>query len=356
VDIRQATGDPGEQIQNSFLFGHHANPELALHDAELQRVSWIAVAMLATMAVAFVVSWRRRTLPGARNWWLPLALIPAGVLVLLLPVSLLVWNVLPKMQFLQFPWRWLVVLEAPLGIFVAAAVERQGQRYKGTEGQEGPGSGSSRAWIVPAMFGVLFAGLTVFAGRMFFEECDPYDAIPGMLQDYRAGDGFQGTDEYAPVDADDLMTSENLPAACLVADPAAVLGKSTADNPQPSWAADQKSCLSVLPNVEAADAMRWSARGSLPQSGFLVLRLRRYPSWDLKVNGHRVADTGHRADGLMVVPVGSGLVNVRADWQTTPDARWGGWISLAALALLVALGLVTGLGAPPRRRSQPRIE
>jgi hypothetical protein len=152
------------------------------------------------------------------------------------------------------------------------------------------------------------------------------------------------------------MMAENLPAACLVADPAAVLGKTTADNPQPSWAADQKSCLSVLPNVEAADAMHWSARGSLPQAGYLVLRQRRYPAWDLKVNGQRVADTGHRADGLMVVPVGPGPVDVRADWQTTADARRGGWISLAALVLLVALGLVTGRGAQARRRSQPQLK
>jgi hypothetical protein len=354
VDIRQVTGDPGEQIQNSFLFGHHADPDLAAHDLELQRVSWIAVAMLAAMTVALLVAWRRRTLPGARHWWVPLAVIPAGVLFLLLPLSLPVWTLLPKMLFLQFPWRWLVVLEAPLGIFVAAAGVRRGQEGQG--GQGGHGGAVRLPWVVPVWWAVVFAGLTVVAGRTFFEDCDQYDAIPGMLQDYRDGDGFQGTDEYAPVDADDSMMAENLPAACLVADPAAVLGKTTADNPQPSWAEDQKSCLAVLPDVEAADAMRWSARGSLPQAGYLVLRLRRYPAWDLKVNGHQVADMGHRADGLMVVPVGSGPVDVRADWQTTPDARRGGRISLAALALLVVLGLVTGLGALPRRRSQPRIE
>ncbi len=339
VDIRQATGDPGEQIQNSFLFGHHADPELAMHDAELHRVSWIAVAMLAALAAAIVVSWRRGKLPGARSWWVPLALIPAGVLFLLLPMSMPVWNLLPKMLFLQFPWRWLAVLEAPLGIFVAAAAERQ------ATGNREQGTGIRARWMAPAICGAVFLGLTVFAGRMFFEVCDEYDAVPGMLQDFRAGDGFQGTDEYAPVGADDSMMAENLPAACLVSDAAAVLGKTTADNPQPSWAADQKSCLEVLPDVEAADAKHWSAQGTLPQTGSLVLRLRRYPAWDVKVNGHSVTDFGNREDGLMVVPVQSGPVDVRADWRATPDMRWGCWISLAALALVTGLGAMTRWGS-----------
>jgi 6-pyruvoyl-tetrahydropterin synthase related domain len=342
VDIRQATGDPGEQIQNSFLFGHHADPELAMHDVELHRVSWVAVAMLAELALAIVVSWRRGKLPGGRSWWVPLALIPAGVLLLLLPISMPLWNLLPKMLFLQFPWRWLVVLEAPLGIFVAAAAQRQGTRnQRQATGNREQATGIGVRWMAPAAWGAVFVGLTVFAGRIFFEACDEYDAVPGMLQDFRAGDGFQGTDEYAPAGADNSMMAENLPAACLVSDAAAVLGKTTVDNPQPSWAADQKSCLGVLPDVEAADAKHWSAPGSLPQGGSLVLRLRRYPAWDVKVNGQQVTDLGSREDGLMVVRVQAGPVDVRADWRATADMRWGRWISLAALAFVTGLGAVS---------------
>src|ERR1700723_2686070 len=57
-----------------------------------------------------------------RRLWIPLAIIPAAVLFLLLPISLPVWDLLPKLRFLQFPWRWLLVVEAPMGIFFAAAV------------------------------------------------------------------------------------------------------------------------------------------------------------------------------------------------------------------------------------------
>jgi hypothetical protein len=365
VDIRQATGDPGEQIENSFLFGHHAGSDaggdMALHDAELHRVSWIAVVMLAAILVAMAVGWRRRAFADRRQWWIPLALVPLGALFLLLPISLPVWDLLPKMRFLQFPWRWLVVLEAPLGIFVASAVQRQGTgiREQGTgrpeprdQGNEGPKA--RLPWTALAASGAVFLGLTVFAGRMFFEVCDEYDAVPGMLADYRAGDGFQGTDEYAPSGADNSLVAENLPAGCLVANAAAALGKTSADNAQPSWAADQRSCLAALPGVVAADAKQWTARGELQMGGYLVLRLRRYPAWEVKLNGLPVMDVGHREDGLMVVPVAAGPVDVRADWRATPDVWRGRWISLASLMLATGLAVMTRRTRP--QIAQPRIE
>ena len=47
VDISQATEDPGFNFENNWLFSHHANPVLALHDVVLHQVSWIAVSMIA---------------------------------------------------------------------------------------------------------------------------------------------------------------------------------------------------------------------------------------------------------------------------------------------------------------------
>jgi hypothetical protein len=335
VDIRQATDDPGEQIQNSFLFGHHADPQLALHNAELRRVSWIAVLMLTALLVSALVCWRRRTLPGDKRVWIPLLLIAAVVLILLLPVSLPLWNVLPKLRFLQFPWRWLVVLEAPLGIFVAAAVWAGGR---------------VRRTAALSACSAVFIGISLLAGRAWFQLCDEYDAVPGMLADYRQGDGFEGTDEYAPAGADNSMVAENLPAGCLVDDPAKILGRVIADDPQPQWAASQNSCKAALPTVAEADAAHWEARGQLPAAGYLVLRLRRYPAWQVRVNGRFAADTGSREDGLMVVPVAAGAVDVTADWQATPDVCQGRWISLGALLLLAGLGMAT------RSRSRGRLK
>ena len=44
--------------------------------------------------------------------------------VLLFPVSLVLWKILPKLQFMQFPWRWLLCLSVIFTIFVALGLRR----------------------------------------------------------------------------------------------------------------------------------------------------------------------------------------------------------------------------------------
>jgi hypothetical protein len=324
VDIRQAVDDPGERIQNSFLFGHHADPRLALHDLELHRVSWIAVAMLALALGGLLICAARKRLPGERRWWVAVAVIPATVLVLMLPVSLPVWKALPKLQFLQFPWRWLVAVEAPLGIFVAAAAL---------------GANRLKRWTAMVGFAAAFLCLTMVADRVFFQICDQYDAVPGMLQDYGDGGGFQGTDEYAPVGADNSLVAQDLPAGCLVRDPMQTLGLTSADDPQPDWAPAQKSCVAVLDGGFEAQGLGWQARGTAPEPGYVVLRLRRYPRWRVTVNGRSAGDGDRRDDGLLEVPVAAGPVAVDARWVATRDVKWGRAISAAGLLALVGLGL-----------------
>jgi hypothetical protein len=88
ADISQATDDPGEMIENSWLFARHADPLMELHDLELRRVSIIAVAMIAVALAGLLVSRLRNTLPAIRRWWFPLALIPQFVLFFHLPAGM----------------------------------------------------------------------------------------------------------------------------------------------------------------------------------------------------------------------------------------------------------------------------
>src|SRR5208337_4672559 len=106
--------------------------------------------------------------------------IPIVVLLLLFPISRPVWHLLPEMPFLQYPWRWLEAVEAPMAIFFVAAVwpsRRDARR-------------SRRA--VLAACAVLFLAATVFAGTRFFQVCYPEDTVPSVLADYGAGTGFEG--------------------------------------------------------------------------------------------------------------------------------------------------------------------
>jgi len=331
VDVSQALNDPGERIENGFLFGHHAgtnpDPDVVLHDEELDRVSWIAVATIGAAVAGVVVCRRRRRLPGTRSWWMPLALIPVGVLVLLLPVSLPLWNVLPKMRFLQFPWRWLVVVEVPFAIFVAQAVWTRTWR-----------------WAMAAGCAVACVGMAVLAGGVFFTPCYVEDSVPGMLAAYRAGAGFEGADEYSPEYADSSLIATGLPGACLVTDPQVKLGEGAGDQ-QPQWSPGQGSCVQAFGFEAGGNAEHWRVRGAAARAGWLVLRLRAYPAWRVRLNEDAVSNLPRREDGLIAVPVTPGPVDVKVDWTATPDAWAGRGISLLALAF------VTGLCVFERKRS-----
>ena len=326
IDVKQAIDDPGSLVQNSFLFARHASPQLELHDIELFKVSLIALSMITVTIAGILVSWVRHTLPGPKRWWIPLAITTGVILLLQLPFSLPIWKALPKLQFLQFPWRWLVVLEAPMGIFVASALWQRTRRGKIT---------------VSGFFLAFFILMSAVGGLFLYQECDAEDSVMGMLAAV-PNTGVEGTDEYAPIGADNSIVATNLPGACLVADPSKPLGAGDPDL-TPHWTPEQNSCDATY----ALDGANWKGNPEhrkmdmlLPHAGFLVLRLRTYPAWRVQVNGRPVSGFPQRDDGLMAVPVPVGPVKLQIDWTTTSDVRTARWISLLALGLVTALGVL----------------
>jgi hypothetical protein len=338
VDIRQATQDPGYDFRNNWLFARHASPLLALHDAVLRQASWVAVSMIAVAVAGILVSWRRGTLPvqksggqgnqGSARWWIPLAAIPIVACFLMLPISRPVWELLPEMPFLQYPWRLLEAVEAPMAIFFVAAVWQTRLR--------------ARAAVV-AVCGAWFLAATVFAGTYFFQVCDEEDAVAPRLAAYHAGAGFEGMYEYEPPGGDDSSIARGLPDACLASDPSIVLGKAEPDDPDsnPVWRPGQNSCQATFTTVdgEGANPEHRTIRAQIPHRGYLILRLLSYPAWRVRVNGQLATALPARADGLMAVPVPQGPVDLTVDWIATPDVIAGRWISGVSLLLLAVLCL-----------------
>jgi len=350
VQIHQATDDPGLAIENSFLFGRHANPNLELHDVELWRVSIIAAIMIVLTLLCIFIAWRRGRLPGQRTWWIPLALIPVVVLLLQLPISLPIWNLLPKLRFLQFPWRWLVTLEAPLGIFIAAAIW------------------PTWRWLrvaVIAASSVSFLIVTAVTLYLFHQPCDAEDKVSSMLIAFRSGQGFEGTDEYAPPGADNSLMAIGLPDACLTPNPAVVLAAST-DGNIPEWDPANGHCDATYSWLRrngqfSPEHLRLAA--DIPHPGFLVLHLRNYAAWKVDLNGQTVALGAHpiygalprRDDGLMAVPVSQGPVQLDVDWTITGDVVMGRMISLMSLGYLVVLLLIERKLATPESSTRTSV-
>jgi hypothetical protein len=341
VDIRQATEDPGYNFENNWLFSRHANPVLALHDVVLRQASWIAVSMIVVALLAVVICWRRGTLPiqkssSSRRWWIPLAAIPVVALFLSFPISRPVWVLLPEMRFLQYPWRWLEAVEAPMAIFFIAAVWAAARRAR---------------IAVLAACGAWFLAATVFAATYFFQVCYPEDTVASTLAGYRDGAGFEGMYEYEPPGADLTLIATGLPDACLVTDPTIALGKPDPDNPDsnPAWTPNQGSCQATFVTVHDGDTNpeHRRIRAFIPSPGYLVLRLLSYPAWSARVNGQlfhtdrtNELPLPKRDDGLIAVPVPQGPVDLALDWTTTGDVLASRWLSGVSVLLLAGVWIL----------------
>ncbi len=333
VDIRMAYSDPGYNFENNWAFARHADPALALHDAVLRQASIIGITMIAVALAAMAVCWRRGTLTaqrwnGSRRWWMVLAAIPAVVLVLLFPVSRPIWHLLPEWRFLQYPWRWLEAVEAPMAIFFAAAAWPARRRWQ---------------WAVAGGCAAAFAAAMAYTNTAFFTVCNPEDTVASTLADYGSATGFEGMFEYEPPDSNLELIPMGLPAACLVTNPETKLGQLD-DDDNLVWNTGQGSCVATFGAVSdpRSDPEHMRIRAEIPRGGYLVLRLLRYPAWRLRVNGQtlagdRAAARIEREDGLIAFPVQAGPLTVTADWTTTPDVTASRWISVLSALLLVML-------------------
>jgi hypothetical protein len=330
IAIRQAV-DVGMRVADSWLFARHASPDLALHDQVLFAASTLLVLTTLLAAAGFFVAFRGHVINRtSRRYWIPLVLLIPGILLLQLPISAPIWNLLPQLQFLQFPWRWLAVLGTPFAIFLAAATPL--------------GTVKSRRITITGWAAVLL--IFVSLGAHFFQqECDDEDKISNQIAVFQSGSGVDGTDEYAPAASDNSLVASGLPDGCLVSDPATPLGESDSDS-TPAWFSEQGSCdATYTASLWQPEYKRLEIDSDEP--GFVILRLRRYPAWQVLLNGQSAPAAPPRADGLLVVPVPAGTSTVEIRWGTTPDVLHGRLISAIALLLLLALFAAERLALKP---------
>ena len=336
VDLRAAVDLPVFQIENNFLFMRFADAKLAPFTAFLDRASWLAVGAIGLALASAAVFWLRRKRAGHTQWWIPIVCIPAVVLFLTLPISLPVWHLLPKLRFLQYPWRWVLVAEAPAVLFFSAAVWPIGASRRGL-----------RALVIGTCC-VLFFTSTYFAAKNFLRVCQEGDTVADLLDSYRGGGGLEGTDEYEPPDADHWKIATRLPDGCFVRDSDTTLGVADADGAIPAWTPEQASCEAIATaTLREPEHLRMTM--TAPRAGFVILKLVSFPAWRVQVNGKPAEEADPRDDGLIAVAVPPGPVTLTADWTTTPDVIVGRCVSGAALLVLI------GVGWQERRRFAHRI-
>jgi len=321
VDITRAIG-PGMRIEDSFLFGHTGE---AFHDQVLRTASWIFVTMLVTLAICGWIAWRRNS---ARPLLLPLFAAAAVLGALQLPLSRPVWLVAPELRFLQFPWRLSMILSVGFALTLGAAAVPH---------QDVSASRSVRSRIAIVL--VVAVALVFTAARLFWQPCDDEDAVSAQVALFRAGTGFEGTDEYTPIGADNSLVQQALTPLRLLdtADAEVAVPDSKNDAGNPSYVPSDRDHLAVQAKIEQWLAERKMLTITAQSPGFAVLRLMDYPAWQVFANGKVVVARPSRQDGLMTLPIAAGTTQIEIRYRATSDVIWGRGLSIVSCLALVAL-------------------
>lgn len=287
VDIAQAVS-AGARPQDNFLFIHTSDAE---HDAFNRVISWVAVGEIA---ITIMAAW------GARRWgkgkenrvvWYALGGWALACAILMLPISGVLWDILPKLQFMQFPWRGMLCMGVPFVLFLVLGVKR---------------------WPLRITAYVLLICLVAFVWHHYQPPWwDTAADLREMQDNVASGKGYEGTDEYTPIRADPSAVDRE-------ARRVTVEGPARAAIHVLQWQAERKVFTAEM---SAADN--------------LVLRLFNYPAWRVEVNG-RVAQAGTReGTGQMLVPVEAGQNRVEVIFRRTWDRTAGWWVSFFAALLVI---------------------
>jgi hypothetical protein len=285
--------------RDNFIFTHAADPEFLFFN---WKVSTVAVGVILIAAIAAVFVARRRRSMGAA--WSILAVLGAASVFLMFPVSAIFWKVLPKLAFVQFPWRWLGPLGFVFAFFVAAApVKRMSQ---------------IAVW---ASMGVLLIGL----GGAIVNDCwwDSED-IPVLAGGIRSGNGYEGTDEYQPVGSDRYsLPGSDVPYGDPPGAPAPLVE-----------VMDEDTGKMVAAPHGSAHVTMWTAQQrefsfDAADDATLGVRLLKYPAWRATIDGAVVETKASDENGQILIDVPQGKHAVVLQFIRTRDRAAGGAISLA---------------------------
>jgi hypothetical protein len=305
VNIAQALS-PGLLPSENFLYTAINDPE---HTFFNYIASTIAMAIITLTGIAAIAA--RRDLSQLhetsvqRQLQSTFLLLAAVATALMLRPTFAIWQLLPKLRFVQFPWRWMSILTIPFVYFLAAALSRRRFRW---------------FWVLSVAAVITATGL--FLAQQTWWDDEEFSTLRASIAD---GQGFDGTDEYDPIGDDHY----NLPAKA----PLAQLLPLTDDIESQAGTAAATAPKVVVERWEPEEKM---LRVESSLSGRLALRLLNYPAWQVELNGSRIQPDHAEDSGQMVVPLPGGQSHIVARFRRTPDRTLGIAVSFVS-ALIAAL-------------------
>jgi hypothetical protein len=285
INIAQVLSE-GVRPRDNYLFTKIADPDHNRFNLFISLVALVEVVVLAMAAL----SWRNGRTRQPQLWW-PLLIWAGTSTFLMFSPSAIFWEYLPWLRFVQLPWRWLLCVNVVFALLATLAWRR---------------------WIGRGLASLVLLGVLLWTGYHVQPPWwDHAIDVTELLEQHQSGAGYEGTDEYAPIDADPYDIKLEAPRL-------AFHGSGTARFEVEQWGSEKKSFTAEV-----------------SQPGQLVVRLFAYPAWKVEVNGRPVRTDTLSSTGQMLIPVPGGVSSVQIQLVRTWDRTLGEATSLIAAAGLL---------------------
>jgi uncharacterized membrane protein len=304
--------DPSERPDTNFLFAHNPVRVRALFNHRLSLLA-VAVILIGIVAALFAQRLRGR---APRLWW-PLTILCATSTFLMLRWSLPLWQILPELRFVQFPWRWMFPLCTSAILLLALAI-----------------SASKRSRVL--WLSVAFLAGAVATGIAYTKQWYPH-VVDQMAANFQSGRGYAGLPEYTPVANNTLSMPKDAPFVA----PA-------------GWRFEPTNIRGTTIYIENWSAERKEICADLPGPTTLDLKLLAYPGWSVTVNGKPVELRADSQTGQVQVSLPAGMSRTELRFERTLDRSVGVGISLITAALWAVSEIL--LRRRKARTESPQLE
>lgn len=264
--------------------------------------------------VSLIAGWARR-----RSQASYFALVSAALLFLMLPISRAIWEGVPYLPFLQFPWRLLGPAAFALAVLAAvgaATMMRLGPR-------------PVARWLPAFMIGMaMLSALPLIQVPPWPPDFGPTTAYR-VLQEELAGRwlGTTSTSDFVPATVDKLPRPEP-----------SILEDFAAGRPLDRV---NRHTLPEGSSVRSREVTPLHFRYEVdsPSDFLLRLYLFEFPGWEVTVDGQATESELGRPEGFIVVPVPAGTHVVEVNFGDTAQRRLAYAVSIFSAALAFGYAL-----------------
>jgi hypothetical protein len=296
---------PGQLLDPAWGYGYSVEGP---NDGMSFQVGWIIFLLAAVGAGALLI----RRVAAPRLVFGFLLLVTLGAILMMMPVAAPVWDLLPLVDLIQFPWRLLSVAAFTLallaGLGAAALEQSRGERY---------GKGSPFLYVV----GLALVVTSLAFARPEIVPLTPQDESPLAVIDFELTfTDMRGATRWAerpPVDADSPLIAQYLAGQPL-----------------------QKAAIlegSARITQQEAGALWARAQVQADEPAQIVFYNYYFPGWRVTVNGQPAEIRPSGPNGLITLDLPSGTHDVRLRFGSTPPRVAGALLSGVGLLGVMAL-------------------